>query len=569
MAKNAASMQFTQGWDWIQSTPDRNTGLWDVVTTEATKSHILIRDPLVRTLNITTENSVSGSATVKATAIIFNLGSTPVVGTLTFTINGHSIRSQPVSIPSTGRSVEVSLEPLVLRNIKLWWPHTHGQPALYDASFTFESASLSGQEEEEEEKHLSQPPPLAAAVLSTLNTTVGLRTVLSSVDPVTRGRMFYINGHRIFIEGGNWIATDQFQRFAGNKKRYLDEVRMHAEMGLNLIRVWGGGLTERPEFFEACDQLGVLVMQEFWMSGDNNGRWAGSFEWPTNHKVYLDNAQDMVLMLRRHPSLLFWNCGNELFPVDQQQPGTNPNSGNPQVQVTLLKQLQAVIAANDPGRFYITSSMSNWTCWAGSCGDAYALAPQDGNYGINSLTEYFTRNPGLTYPNKTRMDNIAVSFQPEIGSVSTPVVESLRRFMSKEVLMDFPSSVGSPVVNETSHPIWWWHNYEYYTSNIADDDEASGAVAATADYTTAPPRAVHSVPGGGDHLDHLDHLERFGIPSTIEEYSMYAQLAQLQQYKALYEGFQHKAFEWYSAVIFWKSQSPWPVSLLWRSPSRE
>ena len=145
----------------------------------------------------------------------------------------------------------MSLEPLVLRNIKLWWPHTHGQPALYDASFTFESASFSGQEEEEEEKHLSQPPPLAAAVLSTLNTTVGLRTVLSSVDPVTRGRMFYINGHRIFIEGGNWIATDQFQRFAGNKKRYLDEVRMHAEMGLNLIRVWGGGLTERPEFFEA------------------------------------------------------------------------------------------------------------------------------------------------------------------------------------------------------------------------------------------------------------------------------------------------------------------------------
>jgi beta-galactosidase/beta-glucuronidase len=42
---------------------------------------------------------------------------------------------------------------------------------------------------------------------------------------------------------------------------------MHQQMGLNLIRVWGGGLTERPEFFEACDELGVLVMQEFWMSG--------------------------------------------------------------------------------------------------------------------------------------------------------------------------------------------------------------------------------------------------------------------------------------------------------------
>lgn len=99
-------------------------------------------------------------------------------------------------------------------------------------------------------------------------------------------------------------------------------------------------------------------------------------------------------MLRRHPSLLFWNCGNELYPVEQQLPGTNPAPGSPQTQVALLKQLQGVIATHDPGRFYITSSMSNWTCWEGSCGNEYALAPQDGNYGINSLNDYFTRNPG-------------------------------------------------------------------------------------------------------------------------------------------------------------------------------
>ena len=64
------------------------------------------------------------------------------------------------------------------------------------------------------------------------------------------------------------------------------QVRMHREMGLNLIRVWGGGLTERPEFYTACDEQGVLVMQEFWMGGDNNGRWAGSFDWPANHTSY-------------------------------------------------------------------------------------------------------------------------------------------------------------------------------------------------------------------------------------------------------------------------------------------
>ena len=46
----------------------------------------------------------------------------------------------------------------------------------------------------------------------------------------------------------------------------MAEVRMHRDMGLNLIRVWGGGIAERPEFYDAADEMGVLVMQEFWMT---------------------------------------------------------------------------------------------------------------------------------------------------------------------------------------------------------------------------------------------------------------------------------------------------------------
>ena len=84
------------------------------------------------------------------------------------------------------------------------------------------------------------------------------------------------------------------------------------------------------------------------------------------------------------------------------------------------------------------------------------------------------------------------SSEPEIGSTSSPVVESLRRFMRPAALNEFPTSAKP---NATLNPVWHWHNYE--------------------DFTTP---------------DGVDRLERLGVPATIEEYSMNAQLAQLFQY---------------------------------------
>ena len=126
------------------------------------------------------------------------------------------------------------------------------------------------------------------------------------------------------LAGGNWIASDQLLRYATDARRYRDELALHRAAGLDLVRVWGGGLAERPEFYDAADGLGLLVMQEFWMSGDNNGRWAGEYAWPLDHAAYLDNARDTVRALRAHASLLFWCGGNELDP-----PGRNPSPDVP------------------------------------------------------------------------------------------------------------------------------------------------------------------------------------------------------------------------------------------------
>ena len=105
-------------------------------------------------------------------------------------------------------------------------------------------------------------------------------------------RQLTVNGRPVYVEGGNWITTDLLLRYADDASRYVAEVGRYKEMGLNLIRVWGGGLWEREAFFDACDAAGMLVLQEYWMTGDNNGRWAGNYEWPLDHAAYLTNAAD-------------------------------------------------------------------------------------------------------------------------------------------------------------------------------------------------------------------------------------------------------------------------------------
>ena len=70
-------------------------------------------------------------------------------------------------------------------------------------------------------------------------------------------RMFEVNGEPVFIRGGNWILSDGLLRLS--EDRYYTDVNFHADMNLNMIRVWGGALAERPEFYSACDKRGILV----------------------------------------------------------------------------------------------------------------------------------------------------------------------------------------------------------------------------------------------------------------------------------------------------------------------
>lgn len=71
-------------------------------------------------------------------------------------------------------------------------------------------------------------------------------------------RLFKVNGEPIFIRGGNWIVSDGLLRLT--EERYKSDIDFHADMNFNMIRCWGGGITERPEFYQNCDRRGLLVI---------------------------------------------------------------------------------------------------------------------------------------------------------------------------------------------------------------------------------------------------------------------------------------------------------------------
>ena len=334
LAQDGATAQYMLGWDWCQAMPDRATGFYGTTTLETTGS-LAIVDPAIQTMQLECVMSECTYVRLRVLAQIQSRDKLYTVGeedTVSLVIDsdwGESFRMDDVSLESDDVRFDIVIkEP---EKIHLWWPHGLGVEAAHLHSFSF---SLLTNDRLSDEKTIR----------------VGIRTVETWLDKDMEGQRFRVNGQDIYLVGGNWIGTDQALRFSASKERYCNEIALHKHAGLNFLRVWGGGTAERDEFYDCADSLGLLVMQELWMTGDNNGRWAGNYSWPLDYGAYLANVEDTVRRLRRHASLLFY-CGcNECLAPRTSSWAPNPPRLIDDGIRNLLKEL-------DPGRFFISSSM--------------------------------------------------------------------------------------------------------------------------------------------------------------------------------------------------------------------
>jgi len=168
---------------------------------------------------------------------------------------------------------------------KLWWPNGCGEQNLYRLRLQFEPRE---------------------GVADVYETTFGLRTVEmrpppDGPHPKRYNWTFVINGRPMFVKGSGWCTLDASMDF--RRERYERFLRAAQQEHCQMLRAWGGGMPETDDFYDLCDELGIMVMQE----------------WPTawnSHNVQpIDVLEETVrlntLRLRNRASLVMWGAGNE------------------------------------------------------------------------------------------------------------------------------------------------------------------------------------------------------------------------------------------------------------------
>ncbi|MBQ9508265.1 MAG: glycoside hydrolase family 2 protein [Bacteroidales bacterium] len=224
---------------------------------------------------------------------------------------------------------------LTIKHPKLWYPNGMGEQNLYKIAVVVEKGSQSKR----------------------LEANIGLRNIELNIAADSIGRVFefLVNDQPVFMKGVNWIPADFFPtRIKEEQYRWLLQSCKDANM--NMIRVWGGGIYEPDIFYDICDELGILVWQDFMYSC---ALYPGDSIFMHNAEV---EAREQVSRLRNHPCLAIW-CGNNEVKNGWEDWGWQANykpKHRTEIESdmhTLFDTLLAeIVTENDPYRPYVTSS---------------------------------------------------------------------------------------------------------------------------------------------------------------------------------------------------------------------
>jgi beta-galactosidase/beta-glucuronidase len=473
------TMLCSVGWDWIPPVRDRNIGIWQPVYLRTTGNVTIEQPKLITELPNLPDTSI---AKLLLAFKLKNHNSTPESGKLIVVITPETFKGSSIQfsrdINITGRSIyTVDIKPdavkeLILNKPHLWWPNGYGKSELYRINIQYSGRG---------------------GISDEVSFLFGVRTVGSQAVDVngTVRRDFYLNGRRIHLTGGAWVPDMMLNR---DSLRYDYEFRLCRNSNINLVRIWGGGVTPSDYFFDAADRYGLLVWSDFWITGDTQGEFKGSPNWPLEGEIFKKNVASTIYRIRNHPSLLVWTGGNE---------------GHARRE--LYDAMRDSVIILDGTRPFIPSSSGFAKLpegWPGSWPDGKSAGVYSGGpYTWQDPREYYLKaDAGRDWV-----------FKDETGIPSQPTYSSLPKIIPNLV---WDRSLPFPMNNS-----WGYH------------DAATG--------------------NGHYEKYYQEMIKRYGEPGSMKEFSDKMQLMNATGYQGIFEAAGHKLNE-IGGVMLWKLNAAFP-----------
>ena len=176
---------------------------------------------------------------------------------------------------------------------QLWWPAGQGGQPLYDLAVTARDS--------------------AGRELGTVRQRLGLRTIVLDrhADQWGESFQFLVNDRAVFIKGANWIPVNSFVADL-TRADYARDLRAAVLANMNCMRLWGGGIYESEDFYDLCDELGLLVWHDFMFACN---LYPGDDAFLASVRA---EADYQVKRIRHHACLALWCGNNELFQLNDK-----------------------------------------------------------------------------------------------------------------------------------------------------------------------------------------------------------------------------------------------------------
>jgi beta-mannosidase len=386
-------------------------------------------------------------------------------------------RSSEIQLKKGENTVMLSY---AIQKPKRWWPNGLGEAYLYPFEI-----QLSDVGQKIDEKHLN----------------IGLRTIELLQEKDSLGKSFYfkVNGIPVFMKGANYIPPDSFLPRVANSV-YKNIIKDAADVNMNMLRVWGGGVYADDAFYDECDKSGILVWQDFMFAC---AMYPGDDAFIENVK---NEVIDNVTRLQNHPCIALWCGNNEIdegwhnwgwqkqYNYSVQDSAKIWNDYKRLFHEVIPQTLNSLLAKNE-NRYWPSSPSIGW-------GKKESLTQGDSHYwGV-----WWGKEPFEAYEKKVGR------FMSEYGFQSMPQLKTIKSFAADEDL----NLNSDAIKNHQKHAT----GYETINEYMARD---------------------------------------YSIPNKFEEYIYVSQLLQADGMKTAIEA-HRRAKPYCMGTLFWQLNDCWPVT---------